>query len=242
MKRCTGLLMAAVALAVAALVYGVVRDRHESDQGHASSNSSLLALTWGPSLCRVEPSTAGCRSGHVGKLGQTLLLHGLWPQPSTEQYCDLPKRSADRTSVDLPPETRKALQDLMSDGKFMASHEWFAHGTCSGVTPPDYFGIATTLTRQATAVLNPLFVNSGGKRLSPQTVRDAIDGAFGRGAGLRVGLTCRDLGGGGPVVYEVRLSLPAVVDLRAASNLSLTDTLSRGPAIAPGCGKGTVVR
>lgn len=233
---------ALVALAVvAAVVYSFIPDRRDAGPSRTSSTSSLLALTWGPTLCRVEPSTSGCKTGHVGKLGQAFLLHGLWPQPSSEQYCELPKRSADHKSVDLPAETRNTLRDMMSDEKFMASHEWFAHGTCSGVTPPEYFSIATTLTRQASTVLNPVFAKADGKRLSAQAVRDAVDAAFGRGTGQRVSLTCRDLEGRGPVVYEVRLSLPAVVDLRAEKNLSLADSLTRGPATPPGCGKGTVV-
>ena len=49
----------------------------------AASTSSLLVVTWGPSLCKVEPSNSGCKSGHVGSLGQSFVLHGLWPQPST---------------------------------------------------------------------------------------------------------------------------------------------------------------
>lgn len=236
--------MAALLVMVAAVVAVtlLVLDRRAPASERSSSSSSVLALTWGPSLCRVEPTTSGCRSGHVGKLGQSLLLHGLWPQPSSEQYCDLPKRSADRKSVELPAEMRNNLRDLMSDETFMSSHEWYAHGTCSGVSPAEYFDIAATLTREANQVLNPMFAKAGGKRLSPQAVRDAFDSAFGRGAGQRVALTCRDLSGQGPVVYEVRLSLPTVVNLRAEQTLSLADSLRKGPVIPPGCGKGRVVR
>jgi ribonuclease T2 len=229
-----------VVAVVAVLVYNAIRERRSVEPAKASSNASVLALTWGPSLCRAEPSTPGCRSGHVKKLGQALLLHGLWPQPSTEQYCDLPKGSTDRKSVALPDDVRNMLRDMMSDEKFMAAHEWYAHGTCSGVTPQEYFGIAAALAKQMSAVLNPVIVRADGTRLSPGIVRDAVDARFGRGTGQRVALTCRDVGGQGPVIYEVRVSLPPVVELRAAPNLA--DSLTRGPVIAPGCGKGRVVR
>ena len=242
MKRRPLALLAVVVVAVIAAVAIkiLVLDRRSTPPTQASSSSSVLALTWGPSLCRAEPSTPGCRSGHVRKLGQALLLHGLWPQPSTEQYCDLPKGSADRKSVALPDDVRNTLRDMMSDEKFMSSHEWYAHGTCSGVTPSEYFGIAAALAKQVSTVLNPVIARADGTRLSPGIVRDAVDAKFGRGSGQRVALTCRDVGGQGPVIYEVRVSLPPVVDLGTAPNLA--DALTRGPVISPGCGKGRVVR
>ena len=235
----TGLAM----VVVAAVVYSIVLDRRPSESRSGNSDSSLLALTWGPSLCKADPANSGCKSGHVGKLGQTLVLHGLWPQPSTEQYCNVPERGANRRSVELPDDVRKTLQSMMSDEKVMAPHEWYAHGTCSGATPPDYFSVAAALTEQARRVLNPVFGRADGKALPPQAVRETFDAAFGRGTGQRVGLTCRDVAGQ-PVVYEVRLSLPSVTDLLAQKNagkaVSLADSLAKGPPIPPGCGKGRV--
>lgn len=204
-----------------------------------SSDSSLLVLTWAPSLCKVERSNPGCRSGRVQQMGQGFLLHGLWPQPSTEQYCDVPAgvRPRDRRPVTLPADLQKNLQTKMSDAAVMAPHEWYAHGTCSGLTPPDYFGIAAALTDQASAVLDPVFGKSAGGQLAPRTIREAFDAEFGRGAGGRVGLSCRQADGAGQMVYEVRMSLPAVADLRGDS---LGAALARGPAIPAGCGKGRV--
>lgn len=242
MKRRALALLAGLAVAVltAFAIKLLILDRRSTGPVPPSSSSSVLALTWGPSLCRAEPTTPGCRSGHVRELGQALLLHGLWPQPSTEQYCDLPEGAAGKKSVTLPDDVRNTLRDMMSDEKFMSAHEWYAHGTCSGVTPSEYFGIAASLAKQVSAVLNPVIARADGNRLSPGTVRDAVEARFGRGSGQRVALTCRDVGGQGPVIYEVRVSLPSVVDLRGATNLS--DSLNRGPVIAPGCGKGRVVR
>lgn len=231
---------ALVAVVAAAVAYSVlVLDRRPSRPVvSGSSPSSLLTLTWGPSLCKVDPANSGCKSGHVNRLGSSFVLHGLWPQPSSEQYCDVPKRTADRQSVDLPPDVAKTLESMMSDSRVMASHEWFAHGTCSGLNPPEYFGVATTLAAQAGTVLNPMFAKSAGKQLPPRVVRERFDAVFGRGAGDRVSLTCRDIDGRGTLVYEVRLSLPAVADLRGEE--SLGDALGRGPAVPAGCGKGLV--
>jgi len=228
---------------IAAVAFSVlVLDRKPSNAVvSGSSVSSLLALTWGPSLCKVEPTNPGCRSGHVAKMGQSFVLHGLWPQPSSEQYCDVPKRAADRPALSLPGDVQTGLQDLMSDASVMASHEWYAHGTCSGVAAPEYFAIATSLTEQVRKVLDPLFDQADGRRLAPRTVREAFDAEFGRGAGNRVGLTCRDVSRQGTVVYEVHLSLPPVTDLQAGkTGPSLAEALPKGPTIPAGCGQGRV--
>lgn len=228
---------------VAAVSYSLlVVDRKPSDaEVSGSSVSSLLALTWGPSLCKVEPSNSGCRSGHVGQQGQVFILHGLWPQPSSEQYCGVPQRAAGRPAVALPQDVQAGLQQMMSDASVMASHEWYAHGTCSGVAAPEYFAIATSLTDQVRKVLDPLFDRAEGRRLAPRSVREAFDSEFGRGAGNRVGLTCRDVNREGTLVYEVHLSLPPVTDLRnGATTPSLAEALAKGPTIPAGCGQGRV--
>lgn len=232
-------------VAVAAVAFSLlVLDREPRPQAAepGSSTSSLLTLTWGPSLCTVDQSNAGCQSGHVRQMGQAFVLHGLWPQPATEQYCDVPKRSGGaKPPPALPDDLSARLQAKMSDAKVMATHEWYAHGTCSGVAAPEYFRIAADLTDQANAVLDPLFSRATGQEISARTVRDAFDARFGTGAGERVSLNCRDSGRRQPVVYEVRLSLPRVTALEAAADpVSLRDALADGPVVPAGCGQGQV--
>jgi len=236
---------AAVAASVAAAIIAVLifRDRSPSRPANVAgvSTSSLLVITWGPSLCKVKSSNAGCRSGHVGRLGQSFVLHGLWPQPSTEQYCEVPKGTPDRdrTPVQLPPDLQASLKAMMSDSAVMTTHEWYAHGTCSGVTPPEYFGVAAALADQAARVLDPLFKQAVGQRIAARSVREVVDAQLGVGAGKRVGLTCRDASGAGSIVYEVRFSLPPVAQLQRDMP-SLAGALAEGPTIAPGCGRASV--
>lgn len=236
----TAALAVTVVAAVAFSLLVLDRKPRQADVAAASS-SSLLVVTWGPSLCKVEPSNSGCRSGHVRSLGQTFVLHGLWPQPSTEQYCDVPKRTSDRDRkpVALPPELQANLEALMSDAAVMTTHEWYAHGTCSGVTPPDYFGIAATLADQAGAILDPIFTKAAGQTVSARSVRASFDAQFGAGAGKRVGLTCRDASGASSVMYEVRLSLPPISEL-PRDTTSLGDALAKGPPVSAGCGQARV--
>jgi ribonuclease T2 len=138
-------------------------------------------------------------------------------------------------SVELHGDVRKNLQPLMSDVAAMTSHEWYAHGTCSGVTPDVYFGDSVALTLQVRKLLDPVF-EAGIQRISARTVRELFDKEFGMGAGERVGLTCSNVVGVGNVIFEVQLSLPRVVDLRSAgSTLSLGDLLVKGRPIREGC-------
>lgn len=240
--RLTAIAAIAVVLVTAVVVGIRLRERtSEQPAPTSASTSSVLVLTWAPSLCRVETSASGCRSGRVGRLGSSFLLHGLWPQPRSQQYCDVPKKAGarERPPLNLPPDLSQRLQTLMSDSAVMAPHEWYAHGTCSDVTPTEYFGIATALADQAIAVLDPVFDRAAGRQLTARSVRDAVDAQAGPGAGGRVALVCRGAQGSEPVVYEVRLSLPPVSQLRSAAP-SLPRALSAGPPIPPGCGQARV--
>ena len=238
----SAVLAATVVIAVAYSLLVLDRKPAEPPTGPSDSTSSLLVVTWGPSLCKVERSNPGCRSGHVEQMGRTFVLHGLWPQPSSQQYCELPKRAADRkrNPVPLPRDLQQSLKSLMSDSAVMTSHEWYAHGTCSGVAAPEYFGIAAALTDQAVRVLDPVFTKAS-PQLSSRSLREAFDAEFGRGTGRRVALDCRMADGQGSVAYEVRLSLPAVVDLNAGDGpMSLGEALAKGPTVPAGCGQGRV--
>ncbi|MDT5211500.1 MAG: ribonuclease [Mycobacterium sp.] len=241
------------AIAVAAVTFSVrVLDHKPSGAEFESSDSSSswLVLTWGPSLCAAEPTNAGCTSGHVGAKGSTWLLHGLWPQPVDNQYCGVPKEIAKRASdlkgshmpsVAIGDDVRATLQSEMSDASSLAPHEWYAHGTCSGVTPDAFFSDAAALAQQARKILDPMFTEAEGGRISLGAVRDRFDTDYGAGAGERVRLSCRNVTGQGSVVYELHLSLPPVTELRAPDGTqSLKDLIVKAPPLGPGCRNASV--
>ncbi len=238
-------------VAAAATAFSVfVLDREPSSAAISQgADSSLLVITWAPTFCKVTPDNRGCASGQVGEMGPTFILHGLWPQPPELQYCGLPAGLADRVHQgkrDLPPvelndEVRQDVQEVLSSADVMVPHEWYTHGTCSGVTPDEYFGDAAALTREARQVLDPLFVGAQGDRVELNTIRDNFDDAFGPGAGERVALSCRDVPGTGAVVYEMLLSLPPADELATVDDsLSLGPLLLAGPPIPSHCPGGAV--
>jgi ribonuclease T2 len=239
---------ALAAVVVAAVVASVtVLDRTPNPAAVVSddSASSLLVLTWAPSFCAVEAQNSACGSGEVAKAGQTLVLHGLWPQPRDRQYCGLPQDLRDRESawppVHLSDDVRDHLESATVDTAALAQHEWYTHGTCAGVSPDTYFGDAVALTDQARAVLDPVLLDAEGGRLTLAAVRARVDEAFGAGAGERVSLGCRTSSGQGAVVVDVRLSVPPVVALPDADGaVSLADALGEGPPLPAQCRHGIV--
>jgi ribonuclease T2 len=140
-------------------------------------------------------------------------------------------------AVDVSAAVRSDLQSVMSDAAVLVPHEWYAHGTCSGVTPDVFFGDAVRLAAQARQVLDPMFAGDQGRRVQLTDLRAKLDDAFGAGTGDRVRLSCRNVTGHGSLAYELHLSLPSVDKLRAPGGdvRPLKDLLADGPAIGPGC-------
>jgi ribonuclease T2 len=243
----SAVLAAVVAAAVAFSV--LVLDEDRSSLVSRDSGSSWLVLTWSMSFCRAQPDAAACAAGEPAGMGETLILHGLWPQPRDNQYCGVPQRIKDASSrghhdlpaVDLSDQVRSGLAATMVDSADLSLHEWYAHGTCSGLTPDAYFGDALALAAQVRAALDPVFRDARGGQLALSTLRARADERFGGGAGERVGMSCLNATGEGPYVVDVRLSLPAVEGLRSADpSLAVGSLLRQAPPLTSACAHGLV--
>ena len=99
----------------------------------------VLVLSWMPSYCRSE--------GRARKDGQcesskprAFRLHGLWPQYDKGWPEDCP--TAKRPWV--PAKLIEEMRDIMPS-KSLIIHEYRVHGTCSGLEPEQYFGVARQL-------------------------------------------------------------------------------------------------
>ncbi len=240
---------ALAAVVAAAIAFSVLVLDRESSVMVSTTDSSYLVVTWGASFCAVEPTNQVCRSGDVDRLGPTLILHGLWPEPSDNQYCGLSPELAEvarRGHGELPPlelsdAVQTGLQSTMAGWKTLAPHEWYTHGTCSNVTPNHYFGDAVELTRQVGEVLDPVFKAAEGGRLSVDTVRARIDERFGAGTGERVGLACRHKTGERTMVVDVQLSLPAIAAMGVTGEPpNLGELLSQARPITTACHEAAV--
>jgi ribonuclease T2 len=102
----------------------------------------VLSLSWSPHYCALKNGTGDpqqCRSSKPFGF----IVHGLWPQyergyPESCAIRAEPTREEIGSVTDLTP----------SPG--LVRYEWKKHGTCSGLTPPDYFKVM----RKAREIIN----------------------------------------------------------------------------------------
>ena len=120
---------AALAAAAATLLLAAVRARALPEAAEAGSfDYYVLALSWSPAFCASHPADraeCGLRRGFT--------VHGLWPQYAGgggPEHCE----GADA----LDRETVERVRAAMPDERLI-HHEWVVHGTCSGLSPHDYF-------------------------------------------------------------------------------------------------------
>lgn len=92
----------------------------------------VLALSWQPSWCAIEGDARGAAQCSQNT-GYGWLLHGLWPQyhQGWPEYCQSPFAPPRRGETN-------AMADIMGSSG-LAWHQWKKHGSCSGLTPEDYF-------------------------------------------------------------------------------------------------------
>lgn len=94
----------------------------------------LLSLSWSPSFCEGRDASEPEQCGPGKDYG--FVVHGLWPQGESGRNpmsCATPPR--------LSEDLIQKLLPMMPSHKLIA-HEWEKHGTCSALSPEDYFAKA----------------------------------------------------------------------------------------------------
>jgi len=88
----------------------------------------LLNLSWSPEFCHSHQSAPEC-GRHA-----TFVLHGLWPQNSDGSY-------PEKCNSAPGPANPSQYSDIYPDPNLL-EHEWRTHGTCSGLSPDEFFATA----------------------------------------------------------------------------------------------------
>ena len=101
------------------------RGRPEEQANPGQFDFYLLNLSWSPEFCAAHGDSPEC--------GRNLgfIVHGLWPQDTDGNY---PQDCSDAAG----PANPQADTDIMPTAS-LVEHEWETHGTCSGLSPDDYF-------------------------------------------------------------------------------------------------------
>ncbi|GAA6209427.1 ribonuclease T2 [Cognatishimia sp. WU-CL00825] len=103
----------------------------------------VLALSWSPNWCALEGDSKNapqCDPRH----DHGWILHGLWPQfhRGWPSYCRTTARAPSRSMT-------KDMADIMGTAG-LAWHQWKKHGSCSGLSAPDYYALSRKAYAQIT--------------------------------------------------------------------------------------------
>jgi len=172
------------------------------------SQENILALSWHNAFCethrrRKECSTSWHLFPFANKYKQHFTLHGVWPQPKNRVYCGVERRyiAIDRhrewhklPEPKLTSETKKRLDGIMPGTvSNLHRHEWIKHGTCYGTDAEHYFKDAIAMTEEVRySKVGTFFQKHIGKRVTLKQVRAIFDESFGKGAGERVEMKCKN--------------------------------------------------
>ncbi len=164
--------------------------------GAAAFDYYSLVLSWSPTHCetpegRNDEAQCARRDGRR----YAFILHGLWPQYARGYPEDCPARS---TWVAQP--VVDGMLDVMPS-KGLIVHEYRKHGTCSGLSPEDYYRMARRLYESLT--IPPRFRNpTAAQFLDPSEVVDAFVAANPKLAPDMIAVAC---GGPGNRLRDVRI-------------------------------------
>lgn len=224
-----------------------------ADQGKPAASGKpeyVFALSWQPAFCETKPGKTECKTQTTRGFDAThFTLHGLWPQPNGNFYCqvaaaakanDNPAHWQDLPPVELDANTRSELDQVMpGTASDLERHEWIKHGTCYGKNQQDYFSDALRLMRAVNASpVRDLFAKNVGKQLTSNQIRSAFDSAFGTGAGERVRLSCLvDPSNGRRLIGELTLGLTGPI----GPNSTVGELMqAAAPTNNAGCPKGVI--
>jgi ribonuclease T2 len=183
----------------------------------------ILAVNWQPAFCELSPRKTECRNQRPNSFEATnFTLHGLWPQPRNNEYCDVSNRDRyasedgrwrDLPALDLSLAVRRDLDRVMPGSQSgLDRHEWTKHGTCYGTDARRYYADAIDLMDALNgSEVAELFADNIGKRITLAQVRDAFDASFGRGAGDRVQMSCA-ADGNRTIITELTIGLTGQID------------------------------
>jgi ribonuclease T2 len=234
---------------------------------HARADDAyVLALTWQPAFCASHATLAECRTAAKPRL----VLHGLWPdwdvdgdgrRSGGDAFCTGADR--DRASlvaldaaatrsgdwkplpdVQLSAATTGDLAGVMPGvAAGLERHEWWKHGTCSGLKAEDYFATAILLVREVErGQLARLIVEHAGGSVERAALLDAFAADFGKDATRALTLDCAKTGDGTSLAeIRIRLQRTKVTEGLDPESLDVPDKPAKGdcaatiliPGIAP---------
>jgi ribonuclease T2 len=167
-------------------------------------NYYVFALSYQKDFCASHPNKVECQSGEIlGGMG----LHGLWPNRDDDPqhqygYCDLPEKQIGSEWCASDIDVRSKISDEAFERLSVAmpgvksclyNHEWYAHGSCSGLSVEDYVSDASELTFKfwSLTAINELILDAEGEKVSREQILKALEKDLGPQSRDSVVVTCR---------------------------------------------------
>ena len=213
----------------------------KNSNSNRKSRQNLLAISWQNAFCQTHQYKKECKNMSSKDFGASnFVLHGLWPQPRNNQYCNVDKKQIGMDKnrqwnrlnrVDLRKKTRERLSKLMTGySSNLHKHEWIKHGTCYGTNADTYYSDAMDLMTQVNqSKVQDFFVDNIGKKVTLREIRKIFNKEFGTGAGNHVTMNC----GRGGLITELWLHL-------GNGSGKLKNLLAKGASPKSRCHKGRI--
>jgi len=220
----------------------------------SAEDTFTLALTWHPGFCETRAAQAECRLGATA--GPRLVLHGLWPawdvngdgkRDDGDAFCLTGESdreavmALDRGNwlklppVQLPPARARDLRAAMpGSAAGLDRHEWWKHGTCSGLAAEEYFATSIALLHAVErGSLARLLAEEAGSTIGRKQLLDAFEADFGRGSARALVLDCSKADGA-TALQEIRIRLKRTGIARGltADRLAIPARAARGDCAA----------
>lgn len=181
----------------------IVNSLNKKSKAKVSSKQNLLAISWQNAFCQTHQYKKECKAMTKKDFGASnFVLHGLWPQPRNNQYCNVSKKEVGMdknkqwhrlSDLDLNTTVRSDLSKLMPGyHSNLHKHEWVKHGTCYGTNANEYYADAMNLLTQVNeSKVQKYFEKNIGKIIELKNIRKLFNEEFGKGAGEHVTMNCK---------------------------------------------------
>jgi ribonuclease T2 len=183
----------------------------------------VYALSWQPAFCESHKDKKECASQTEERYdAKNLALHGLWPSKRGDKqhkyaYCrvsskikslDKPDSWCKMPALNLTDETANDLAIYMPGYEScLQNHEWYKHGTCSGLKANDYFEVACTLDSKIADTNFGKYLSANvGKTVTSENLLEEFEKDYGAGSRKFVNLFC-DKSRGNAMLSEIRIYL-----------------------------------
>ncbi len=182
-----------------------------------------LVLSWSPTFCASLPRDRYEPQCHRrGGRPYAFVLHGLWPQHER----GWPENCPTRQRPFVPQPLVDSMLDIMPSSRLVI-HEYRKHGTCSGLAPEGYYGLARRLYNSVTIPQRFVLPNND-FTIPPQALVRAFVEA---NPALRPDMIAVSCGGPGNRLREVRICFSRDGAPTRCGRNEDQDRLCRGPNV-----------